>query len=107
MKLIVALIIAMALVVLGAQNTQSVSFHFLMFDAAAVPVVVVLLGAVLAGALLGWIISVPGRFRGARVRRDLERQVVVEQERTAAAVAQAHPPAPDATPDRLPADARR
>ena len=93
MKLIAALALAMALVILGAQNTQSVSLHFLMFDVGAVPVVVILLGSVLVGAILGWIISVPGRFRGARVRRGLERQVVVEQERTASAVAQARAPA--------------
>ena len=87
----------MALVILGAQNTQSVSLHFLMFDVGAVPVVVILLASVLAGAILGWIMSVPGRFRGARVRRDLERQVIVEQERTASAVAQARPPTGEPT----------
>jgi uncharacterized membrane protein YciS (DUF1049 family) len=59
LKLVVGLGFASALVVFGAQNTQSVSFHFLVWDTASVPVVLALAIAVLVGVLLSWIVSVP------------------------------------------------
>lgn len=80
MKLIVGLILATALVVFGAQNTQSVTFHFLMFDVGPAPVLFAVFTAAIVGAVLAWIVSAPGRFRGMRRRRDLEHQVTVAQE---------------------------
>ncbi len=74
-KLIVALLVAAALVVFGAQNTDSVGFHFLVWDTPSVPAVLALAVAVLLGVLLGWLASAPGRFRARRRRRDLERQL--------------------------------
>ena len=85
-KLIAVLILATALVVFGAQNTQSVTFHFLMFDVGPAPVILAVFVGVLVGALLGWIVSVPGRFRGMRRRRDLEHQVAATHEPAEAAV---------------------
>ena|SRR5947209_854438 len=84
-KLIAALLVATALVVFGAQNTQAVTLHFLMFKVPAMPMVLTLSAAVLLGALLGWIVSVPGRFRGMNERRGLRGQVKAQ-----AAVAKDH-----------------
>ena len=57
LKLIAALLVAIVLVVFGAQNTQAVTFHFLMFKAPSAPMVLALFVAALLGALLGWIVS--------------------------------------------------
>jgi uncharacterized integral membrane protein len=70
LKLIAGLIVATILVVFGVQNTQMVTFHFLMFTAPSVPMVLALFVAALLGVLLGWILSVPGRFRRRRQRRE-------------------------------------
>ena len=101
MKLIVALTFATILVNFGAQNTQSVTFHFLMFDLGPAPVIFAVFLAALMGVIVGWLVSMPGRVRGARTRRDLEREVTAANQRTAAAVtdmeesqarARPHPP---------------
>ncbi|MEX2228125.1 MAG: LapA family protein [Dehalococcoidia bacterium] len=81
LKLILGLLLASVLVVFGAQNTQSVSFHFLGWDTPSAPVVLALAIAVLLGVILTWMVSVPGRFRGRRERRALKHQVKV-QDRT-------------------------
>ena len=88
LKLIAALLVAIVLVVFGAQNTQAVTFHFLMFKAPSAPMVLALFVAALLGALLAWIVSAPGRFRRMRERRGLQGQVA-EHERADAAVAHA------------------
>jgi uncharacterized integral membrane protein len=75
LKLIAALLVATVLVVFGAQNTQAVTFHFLVFKLPSAPIVVALFVAVLLGALLGWIVSAPGHFRRMRERRGLQGQV--------------------------------
>jgi uncharacterized integral membrane protein len=87
LKLIAAFLVAMVLVVFGAQNTQAVTFHFLMFKAPSTPMVLALFVAALLGALLGWIVSAPGRFRRMRERRGLQGQVAAH-ERADAAVEQ-------------------
>jgi uncharacterized integral membrane protein len=74
-KLFAALFLATAVVVFGAQNTQAVKFHFLVFALPAVAVVLPLFAAILLGALLSWIVVVPDRLRGMRRRRSLESQV--------------------------------
>ena len=84
LKLIAALLVAIVLVVFGAQNTQSVTFHFLMFKAPSTPMVLALFVAALLGAILGWIVSAPGRFRRMRERQGLQGQVTA-QERAAVA----------------------
>jgi uncharacterized integral membrane protein len=86
MKLIVALILATGLVVFGAQNTQSVTFHFLMFDLGPVPVTFVVFVAALLGMIVGWLVSVPGRLRSVRTRRQLEHEVTAAHQETAAAI---------------------
>lgn len=107
MKLIAGLILATALVVFGAQNTQSVTFHFLTFDAGPAPVIFAVFAAALAGALLAWTVSAPGRFRGMRRRRDLEHQVATAQERAAAAVTEMEGSrSPSLPPPEPPPDAR-
>src|SRR5687768_12154916 len=88
MKLVVALIFATVLVVFGAQNTQSVTFHFIVFDVGPAPVVFAVFVAALVGVVIGWLVSVPGRLHGLRTRQDLEREVAAAHERTAAAVAE-------------------
>jgi len=93
LKLIAALIVAIVLVVFGAQNTQAVTFHFLMFKAPSTPMVLALFLAALLGALLGWIVSAPGRFRLMRERRGLQGQVAAHQrEAVAATDAEQSPP---------------
>lgn len=86
MKLIVLLVVATALAILGAQNTQTVTFEFFLWHIANVPVVAALFGALLVGALLGWTVSAPSRFRGMRRRRDLEHQVAAAEGREANAI---------------------
>jgi uncharacterized integral membrane protein len=78
-KLFVALILATVVVVFGAQNTQAVTFHFLVFKVPSVPLVLPLFGAVLVGALLTWVVSVPGRFRRMRQRRGLQDEVAAHE----------------------------
>lgn len=91
LKLIAGLLVATVVVVFGAQNTQAVTFHILMFKVPSVPIVLALFVAVLLGALLGWIVSAPGRFRRMRQRRGLQGQVAAH-ERAAAAATETVPP---------------
>lgn len=86
LKLIAGLIVATAVVVFGAQNTQAVSFHFLMFKVPSAPLVLALFAAVLLGALLGWIVSAPSRFRHMRQRHGLQGQIVDQKRATAAVI---------------------
>jgi uncharacterized integral membrane protein len=85
LKLIAALLVAILLVVFGAQNTRAVTFHFLMFRAPSAPMVLALFVAALLGALLGWIVSAPGRFRRMRERHELQGQVTAHERADAAA----------------------
>lgn len=85
LKLIAALLVAIVLVVFGAQNTQAVTFHFLMFKAPSAPMVLALFVAALLGALLGWIVSAPGRFRRMRERHELQGQVTAHERADVAA----------------------
>lgn len=78
-KLIGALLLATVVVVFGAQNTQAVTFHFLMFKVPSVPLVLPLFGAVVLGALLGWIVSAPGRFRRMRERRGFQSEIAAHE----------------------------
>lgn len=82
LKLIVALVIATVLVVFGAQNTQAITLHFLMFKLPSAPTVLALFVAVLLGALLGWIVTAPDRFRRRRELRGLKGQVQAQSETT-------------------------
>jgi uncharacterized integral membrane protein len=84
LKLIAGLIVALALVVFGAQNTQAVTLHFLLFKAPSAPMVLALFVAALLGALLGWIVSMPGRFRRMRERHGLRKQVAAHNQQSAA-----------------------
>ena len=90
LRLIAGLIVLTVVVVFGTQNTQAVTLHFLMFKLPSAPLVLALFAAVVLGALLGWIVSAPGRFRRTRERRQLEGKVVA-QERAATAVKTEHP----------------
>lgn len=81
LSLLLALLIAAVLVVFGAQNTQSVSFQFLAWKTPAVPVVLALAIALGVGALLAWVASVPGRFRGMRSNRSLRHRVEAQEQR--------------------------
>jgi uncharacterized integral membrane protein len=84
-KLFAALLLATAAVVFGAQNTQAVTFHFLVFKLPPVPLVLPVFGGVLIGALLGWVVSVPGNFRRMRQRRGLQSQVAAHDRTDAGA----------------------
>lgn len=79
LKLLAALLVAIVLVVFGAQNTQSVTFHFLIFKTPSAPMVLALFVAALLGALLAWIVAAPGRFRRMRERRGLQGQVAAHE----------------------------
>ena len=81
-KLFAALILATAIVVFGAQNTQAVTFHFLLFKVPAVPLVLPLFGAVLLGAILAMIVAAPGRFRRMRQRQGLQSEVAAHDQAT-------------------------
>lgn len=84
LRLTGGLIVLTAVVVFGAQNTQAVTLHFLMFKAPSAPLVLALFIAVVLGVLLGWIVSAPGRFRNRRERHQLQGQVIT-RDRAAAA----------------------
>lgn len=84
LKLVAALLVAIVLVVFGAQNTQAVTFHFLVFKAPSAPMVLALFVAALLGALLGWVVSAPSRFRRMRERHGLEGQVAANDRAAAA-----------------------
>lgn len=94
-KLVIGLVVAAALVVFGAQNTQSVTFDFLVWETPSVPVVLVVAIAVLLGVVISWLVSIPGRFRGMRRRRELQHQVESQDRVTAAShdTPAAHPEA--------------
>ena len=93
LRLIAGLVLLTIVVVFGAQNTQAVTFHFLVFKVPSAPLVLALFLAVVLGALLGWIVSAPGRFRRMRERHHLEGQVVAH-ERAATAARTEHPQMP-------------
>jgi uncharacterized integral membrane protein len=78
-KLFAALILAIAVVVFGAQNTQAITFHFLMFKVPAVPLVLPLFGGVLLGAVLALIVAAPGRFRRMRQRHGLQSEIAAHE----------------------------
>jgi uncharacterized integral membrane protein len=84
-KLIAALLLVTAAVVFGAQNTQAVTFHFLVFKLPSVPLVLPVFGGVLVGALLGWAVSAPGNFRRMRQRRGLQSEVAAHERSDVAA----------------------
>jgi uncharacterized integral membrane protein len=86
LRLIAGLLVLTVVVVFGAQNTGAVTLHFLMFRVPSAPLVLALFAAVVLGALLGWIVSAPGRLRLARERRLLEDQVVAHEHAATAAV---------------------
>jgi uncharacterized integral membrane protein len=79
-KLIVALLLGTVLVVFGAQNTQAVTLHFLLFKLPSEPLVLALSAAVFLGALLAWIVTAPGQLRRRRERHGLEGQVQAQQQ---------------------------
>src|ERR1051326_5450215 len=85
LKLIAALVLGSALVVFGVQNTQAVRFHILLFTVPSMPVVLALFGAALLGALLGWIVAAPGRFRQMRTRQGLQGQITAREQADATA----------------------
>ena len=87
LRLIVGLVAAMVVVVFGSQNTQAVTFHFLMAKVPSVPLVLALFVAMLFGVLLGWIVAAPGQFRRMRERRGLRGQIADQKRTTAAAEA--------------------
>ncbi len=88
MRLIPALIFSTILVVFGAQNTQSVTFHFFTFNLGPAPVVLAVFVAALLGLTAGWLIAIPDQVRGARSRRSLEQEVTAANEKATAAVAE-------------------
>lgn len=79
-RLVAGLIVLTIVVMFGAQNTQAVTLHFLGFKVPSAPLVLALFSAVVLGALLGWIVSAPGRFRRMRARHHLEGQVLAQEQ---------------------------
>ncbi len=87
LKLIAGIVCATIVVVFGAQNTQRVTFHFLMFSVPSAPMVLALFLAALLGALLAWAVVAPGRFRNMRERRGLREKVADGEQALAESVA--------------------
>ena len=85
LRLIGGFVVLTIVVVFGAQNTQAVTLHFLVFKVPSAPLVLALFTAVVVGALLGWVVSAPGRFLRMRERHHLEGQVVAQKRAAAAA----------------------
>jgi uncharacterized integral membrane protein len=73
--LILMLIVAMLLVVFGAQNTQLVNIHFLMIDTGYVSLSLVIVISAVIGAVLASLLTVWGSIRsGFRGRRANKQQ---------------------------------
>lgn len=72
-KLLLFFVVATILVVFGAQNTQPITIHFLVFKLPSTPVVSALAVAALLGALLTFIGTLFGRVRTAREHHRAER----------------------------------
>ena len=73
--LILALLIAIGLVVFGAQNSQPVNIHLFNWESTSVPLVLALGVAMLVGAIIALLASIPGRIRRRRERRAREREI--------------------------------
>jgi uncharacterized integral membrane protein len=77
--LIFALLVAILLVIFGAQNTQLVSVHFLMIDTGSVSLAVVIVISAVIGAVLASLIGVWGSIRrGFQGRRANQQKVALE-----------------------------
>jgi len=63
---ILALILVGVLAIFGAQNTEAVTLHILWFTAHKVPLSLTILGGAVIGAVLSFLVGVPGRVRRAR-----------------------------------------
>lgn len=72
--LVLALILAGILALFGAQNTETVTLHFLWFTARSMPLSLAILGGAVIGALLSFLVGLPGRVRRVLTRGDLKRQ---------------------------------
>ncbi len=72
-KLLLFFVVATILVVFGAQNTQPITIHFLVFKLPSTPVVSALAVAALLGALLTFIGTLFGRVRSAREQHRADR----------------------------------
>jgi uncharacterized integral membrane protein len=77
--LIVMLLVAILLVIFGAQNTQLVSVHFLMIDTSSVSLALVIVISTAIGAVLASLIGVWGSIRrGFRGRRIDQQKAALE-----------------------------
>lgn len=102
--IVLAVLLAVVLAVFGAQNTEMVTLHFLGFTARALPLSLVILGGAVIGALLSFLVGLPGRVRRAVRGGDLTRRSA-RQESTiaqlqATAAAEASTTASAVPPDR-------
>lgn len=73
--LIVALFIAVLLVLFGAQNAQPVSLHFFSWESSSVPLVLSLGVAMFIGALLTFVVTLPGRLSAWGERRGMQHRL--------------------------------
>jgi uncharacterized integral membrane protein len=72
--LILALILVGALALFGAQNTGTVTLHFLWFTARSVPLPLAILAGAVVGALLSFLVGLSVRARRAIARGGLTRR---------------------------------
>lgn len=77
--LLLALILAGVLALFGAQNTETVTLHFLWFTARAMPLSLAILGGAMIGALLSFLVGLPGRVRRGLIGGDLKRQAARQE----------------------------
>ena len=77
--LILTLILAGVLVLLGAQNTETVTLHFLWFTARSMPLSLALLGGAAIGGLLALLVGLPNRVRRTRMGREFKRHNARQQ----------------------------
>lgn len=57
LNLIITILFGLIIAYFAAQNTGSVSLHFLNYEVSRVPLYIVVIGALLVGLFLSWIIS--------------------------------------------------
>ena len=89
MSRVLAVFFAVVLLVFSLQNTESVTFHFLIWDLGPAPLLIAVLGAAVLGLLVGLLLAAPSHFREVAARRRLESELQAADQQTSKALADA------------------
>lgn len=79
-KLIIALVFALAVALFAIQNAQTIDIQFLTFTLSGWPVAGVIIGMLVMGVFLGFIFSLPGSLSNILKMRRLESEIIKKRE---------------------------